>query len=332
MSADNACAICSGNTIGLSPTLQIDSTSKFSWESDSTMRLLNWKEAAIRLRFCPGCFHSALFPKFDAARLYGAAGFEARKEAYEAHFPGKIYGERERKLDFAPDLRKMGRDFSRFHQTTSFAAELVQTSFAGMEEIRILDWGGGDGYVGAVYSKMLQMITGLPVGHFVYDYTDWEDADSNKVGLENLRDMGEFHVVLLSHILEHTHDPVIVVKAALDFLRPGGLLICEVPNETHKIIQALSRAKFGLNYHVAHFSSRSLYRTLEQAGLNNIHTTYQYDSSYRGDKMSAIAGVAQKSAVALVRGSKPTVLKEVFSLILFTVKKTLAKLLSLDKQ
>ena len=295
------------------------------------MKLLGWKEAAVRLRFCPACFHSALFPKFDAARLYGATGSAVRKEAYESHFPGKSYGEKELKLDFSRDLAMMSRDFSRFHQTAAFAAEFVGTAFAGAEEIRILDWGGGDGYISSVYSSMLQAITGLPVDFSIFDYSDWEDAGLNRAGKEFLGQKGEFHIVLLSHVLEHTHDPVTVVKEALEFLAAGGLVICEVPNETHNIIRAILGTKFGLNYHVAHFSSRSLYRTLEQAGLANIHTTYQYESSYRGDEMSAIAGVAQKGTITSVRSSMPTIVGELISLPLFAAKKILAKLTSREK-
>ena len=84
------CTFCSENTIGLSPILKITEKSKLNWESDSTMKLIGLKETETQLRFCSKCFHSIIFPKFDAAQLYGARGYEVRKEIYESYFPDKL--------------------------------------------------------------------------------------------------------------------------------------------------------------------------------------------------------------------------------------------------
>ena len=229
------------NTIGLSPISKITETSRVSWESDSSMILLGWKETETQLRFCPKCFHSIIFPKFDAAQLYGARGVEARTKIYESYFPDKLYGEKKRKLDFSQDFTNMSQDFLRFHQTTAFAAKFIRTIFTELEEIKILDWGGGDGYLSTIYSSILSVFTGLPVGSFVYDYTVWKDSKANIVGIENLTKMDKFHIVIFSHVLEHTHNPVGTIKSALPFLEEKGLVICEVPDERINIIGALLR-------------------------------------------------------------------------------------------
>ncbi len=142
MTNDITCPICSKDTIGLSPILNISETSKLDWENDSTMKLLGWKETKTQLRFCPKCFHSIIFPKFDAAQLYGTRGYEMRKKFYESYFPDKSYVEKGEKLNFSQDIAKMSQDFLRFHQTTAFIAKFIKTTFADIKEINILDWGG----------------------------------------------------------------------------------------------------------------------------------------------------------------------------------------------
>jgi hypothetical protein len=326
MSDDITCTICSENTIGLSPILKITETSRFNWESDSTMKLLGWKETEAQLRFCPKCFHSIIFPKFDASKLYGVRGPEVRKEIYESYFPDKSYGEKLKKINFSQDFLRMSQEFLRFHQTAVFVAKFIQTTFTEIKEIKILDWGGGDGYISSLYSSILRAITGLPVNDLVYDYTNWEISKSKKVGIEDLKKMDKFHVIIFSHILEHTHDPVGTIKSAVPFLEDKGLVICEVPDERCHIIKALLKMKYGLNYHVAHFSKRSLHRVLEHARLNNIHTTYQYNSSFRGNKISSVVGVAQNGVSTSIITLTTTFVEEAFLLVIFTVKKVLTKI------
>jgi len=329
MSNDITCAICSGKTIGLSPLLEITERSTLGWRSDSTLKLLGKKEIETQLRFCLKCFHSIIFPKFDTVQLYGTRGSEVRKETYESYFPDKTYGELETQPSLSQGFTNMSQELLRFYQTTAFVAKFIRTTFTKLKEITILDWGGGDGYVSSIYSSILRVTTQLPVNNIIYDYTKWEDSKSNNVGIERLTKMNKFHVVIFSHILEHTHDPVGTIKSALTFLEDQGLVICEVPDERSSIITAaLLKKTFGLHYHVARFSKRSLHQVLAHSGLNNIHTTYNNNSSYRGKKINCILGIAQKGESSLKSDRPSTIVEEAFSLVIFTVRKVLAKIFS----
>jgi hypothetical protein len=328
MNTDITCPICSKSTVGLSPILKISETNKFSWENDSTMKLLGWRKVEVQLRFCIKCFHSTIFPKFDSAYLYGEKGSQIRKEIFESYFPNKEYGYKEKKLDLCKDFSYMSQDFLRFHQVTAFVAKFTNITFKETKEIRILDWGGGDGYISSIYACILSIITGLPSRNFIFEYTNWGNVESNKVGKEDLNNMEQFHIIIFSHILEHTHDPVNTIKSALPFLKDKGLVICEIPDERINIIRAILRKRFGLNYHVSYFSRRSLYRVLEQSGLSNINTIYQNDSSYRGRKSSSIAGVAQIGNNLSKRKSAPNIVGETVSLAFFTAKKVAFRILS----
>lgn len=324
MSDYTGCNICSENTIGLTPVYKISEENKFGWENDSTMKLLGLAAVETQLRICPKCVHSVIFPRFNSEQLYGERGYSVRKMLYESYFPETVYGEKSNLLNFNQVFSKLSRESLRSYYMMSFIAKRARATFKDVKEIRVLDWGGGDGYISATYSNLLKAITGLPVVSFVYDYTDWK-SDSNRVGIENLKRMDTFHLVIFSHVLEHTHDPVTAIKCALPFLEDAGLVVCEVPDERLQVIRAVLRRKVGMHYHVAHFSRRSLHRTLEKAGLTNVYTTYQYKSSYRGSITSCIAGISQKGGAIKIQPN-PLKLYEAFSLVVFAAKKILSKI------
>ncbi len=78
-----------------------------------------------------------------------------------------------------------------------------------------------------------------------------------------------FDVVTFWHVLEHLHDPMRELREARRILKPGGLLIVEVPN-----IASWQARLFGANWraldtprHLYHFSPDSLRAMLEQAGF-----------------------------------------------------------------
>ena len=325
MSDNFSCNICSQNTIRLTPVYKISESNRVGWENDSTMKLLGLEEVEIQLRICPKCLYSIIFPRFDSKKLYGERGYKVRKDIYESYFPGTIYGEKSNLLNFKQVFSKLSNESLRSYHMMSFIAKRARATFKEVKEIRILDWGGGDGYVSEIYSNLLKAVTGLPVVSFVYDYTDWK-SDSNRVGIENLKHMDTFHLVIFSHVLEHTHDPVATIKTALPFLKDAGLIVCEVPDERLQVVRAVLKRKVGLNYHVAHFSRRSLHKTLEKVGLYNIYTSYQHSSSYRGSSISCIAGIAQKGEGAINIQSNSLKLYEAFSLIVFLARKIFSKI------
>lgn len=81
-----------------------------------------------------------------------------------------------------------------------------------------------------------------------------------------------FDGVTLSHVIEHVHDPLAVLRQCHALLKPGGWIWIETPN-----IDAQGHARYGANWrglepprHLVLFSRDSLFRTLVQAGFNSI--------------------------------------------------------------
>lgn len=60
-----------------------------------------------------------------------------------------------------------------------------------------------------------------------------------------LADGGGYDVILFLDVLEHLRDPHGVLSAARDWLRPGGQVLCSLPNVAHwRVRLALARGRF----------------------------------------------------------------------------------------
>jgi len=92
----------------------------------------------------------------------------------------------------------------------------------------------------------------------------------------------EFDVVVLCDVLEHVPSPTAVLQKTLGWLRPGGLLYVEVPDELHILRRARLRWLLGQGQrrptHPAHltlFCEDSLSRCLHLEGLSEIEVQKQ---------------------------------------------------------
>lgn len=78
-----------------------------------------------------------------------------------------------------------------------------------------------------------------------------------------------FNIITLSHVIEHVHDPVRVLKACYGLLKPGGQLWLETPN-----IDSLGYRYYARNWqaldpprHLVLFNRSSLTKALTEAGF-----------------------------------------------------------------
>jgi 2-polyprenyl-3-methyl-5-hydroxy-6-metoxy-1,4-benzoquinol methylase len=78
-----------------------------------------------------------------------------------------------------------------------------------------------------------------------------------------------FDVVVAAHVLEHMLEPVAFVEEVARYARPGGLVVLEVPNWSHRLrrVKWADWEQLCPFEHVTHFSPRTLRRTIKRAGL-----------------------------------------------------------------
>ena len=96
------------------------------------------------------------------------------------------------------------------------------------------------------------------------------DLINNHIAAESI------DVVTMWHSLEHFIDPVSYISEIRRILKHGGLLVLEVPNFLSWQSKFFRTNWFHLDVprHLLHFSPRSIYYLLEQAGFKNIQVTH----------------------------------------------------------
>ena len=83
-------------------------------------------------------------------------------------------------------------------------------------------------------------------------------------------------VVVMSHVLEHCHDPISALKYAARITRPGGSVVVDVPNAESRGSISLGSTWFHADYgrHMNFFGARSLSIAAEQVGLQSPAISY----------------------------------------------------------
>jgi len=83
-----------------------------------------------------------------------------------------------------------------------------------------------------------------------------------------------FDAVVMEHALEHVPDPLGVLRAARDVLRPGGALLVHVPNFNAWEVQHFGEfaIQVDLPRHLLHFERATLQTMLETAGFCDVTT------------------------------------------------------------
>jgi 2-polyprenyl-3-methyl-5-hydroxy-6-metoxy-1,4-benzoquinol methylase len=113
-------------------------------------------------------------------------------------------------------------------------------------------------------------------------------------GVESLDPAEErFNVITMSHVIEHVHDPVGVLRACANLLEPDGVLWVETPN-----ICSLGHDRYGRHWrglepprHLVLFSPAALKQALRAAGFSDIRVQ-PYRQLCR-ETFSASAAIAQ---------------------------------------
>lgn len=157
----------------------------------------------------------------------------------------------------------------RFDKGVHLNAKLVD-QVVNQQPSKICDIGCGSGQLLADLSKM---------GHEVIGVEPDEQSTAFQKGLKVYVGTAEdipkpvsecrFDVVTISHVLEHCLNPQVALSNIYELLRPGGYLICEVPNNACLGLKhsGVTWAMLDLPRHLNFFTSSSLCNICEQANF-----------------------------------------------------------------
>jgi 2-polyprenyl-3-methyl-5-hydroxy-6-metoxy-1,4-benzoquinol methylase len=84
---------------------------------------------------------------------------------------------------------------------------------------------------------------------------------------------GRYNLILLLDVLEHLHDPEIVLRQAAGRLAPGGHILVTVP-----AFNWLWTTHDDLNHHVRRYSAAAIRETIRKAGLAAVDASYMFQS------------------------------------------------------
>jgi len=189
------------------------------------------------------------------------------KEEVERYYQEEFYTAK-RFNDSSLEVQKEGQEFydSRWEGLYQRCSE-----FFGGKKFSMFDIGFGYAQALLYFKNKGVEVSGLDPAPQGVDYAKTLGLDVYQAGIEDFSCVGDrrFDVVMLLNVLEHLREPHETLKnIQKQLLKPGGLLIIEVPNEFNDF-QKAAVAEYGLNewwvcppHHLNYFSTTSLKRLL----------------------------------------------------------------------
>jgi SAM-dependent methyltransferase len=158
--------------------------------------------------------------------------------------------------------------------------------------VQVLDFGSGDGGFLRELRRECPGVRlyGIERGEHQSDASR-DELDGLFARIEELPPALSFDVITLWHVLEHVPDPVRVLSLLGKHLRPGGLLVVEVPD--------LAKSPGMKHVHIAHlytFDRTTIRRFLERSGLRVLDLTDDYLQAPFGMKVVAQVSKGASSA------------------------------------
>lgn len=138
---------------------------------------------------------------------------------------------------------------------------------------RLLDFGCGNGRFLELACQMNWEAVGMDFDRKSVRTARLQGLDVRQGGVDSLNQtLGEFDGITLSHVIEHMHEPLRLLRACYRLLKPGGWLWLETPN-----FNSLGHRFFGYCWrdldpprHLVLFTPESLRSALKKAGFQHV--------------------------------------------------------------
>jgi len=134
---------------------------------------------------------------------------------------------------------------------------------------RLLDVGCGDGSFLEFAQRAGWSVMGVDFDPKAVEAAQSRGLDIRQGGVEVLPDDERFDGITLSHVIEHVHDPLALLKSCHRLLSPGGWIWLETPN-----LDSLGHGYYGANWrglepprHLVLFTPDAMQQALAAAGF-----------------------------------------------------------------
>lgn len=157
-------------------------------------------------------------------------------------------------------------------------AARIEKLAGGLARLKVLEIGAGLGCLGRSLSRAAAFYRGTEASPVFYgclkkNFPELAGSVENAF-LPSPGEKGSFDLVVLVDSLQFAPDPAKFLRAAAEYLTPGGLVYLELPDESSLTLRAAARKLLGLyrgaplhHGHINFFTARSLPRLLGAAGL-----------------------------------------------------------------
>lgn len=209
--------------------------------------------AFLEMQLCNRCFFVQTkipFRDEDIAHLYRdyrSASYNTERIHYEPEY-----------VDIAPAIGRADSEVTpRRKALISFLNKVLQTT----DEDTILDFGGADG----------RFIPDIPGSKFVYEISGTAPI-AGVTRIESESQLDRYSLVLFAHVLEHVTHPLDMVRKLKSYVRPGGYLYIETPQDISDqqragLQHATARMDIGIHEHINYYCVPAVAAVLERAGF-----------------------------------------------------------------
>lgn len=221
---------------------------------------------------CQTCKHGYLDPQPDVEEL--------------ASYYGPDYGPYETHHGLSDDLGRVINEVKKSgeyrHVRIRAGQHILDVGCGGGSFLQVAKAMGAEceGVEPSQYGAERARRSGLQVYHGTLDEYCTSRSTNNK-----------FDLITFSHVLEHLHDPIDVLRSARSLLSHQGVIWLAVPNGQCAVAKRLKWRwhSSDLPIHLMHFSLESMTKTAELAGLHVASLeTYSFPKSVRSSMLQTL--------------------------------------------